>query len=37
MLKFKGITQSVDSYLELDEKIVDLKYIKDDISGSDGK
>jgi len=29
MLKFKSITQNVDSYVELDEKLVDLNNIRD--------
>lgn len=29
MLKFKSITQNVDSYVELDEKVIDLSSIKD--------
>lgn len=29
MLKFKSITQNVDSYVELDEKVIDLTNIKD--------
>ncbi len=36
MIKFKTITQNVDSYVELDEKLVDLINVKD-FSSDNGK
>jgi len=36
MVKYKTITQNIDTYIELDEKIVDIKNLKDETATNDG-